>query len=523
MCRATGQTLSRCAALLAGMALAGLVSPAGAQDAAQPLSAIDWLSESLDRPVAAPPPEGRPPPAPITVRPLDQPGPDGLGVLTSAQTGLPRGLWAEASRDDVIDRIARFPKETLPAVRALFRQILLARLDPPRGPATQPAGALFTARVDAALDRGDLSAARLLLDAAAQSRPDLFRRAFDVALLTGQEDAACARLRGAPALAPSYPVRIFCLARTGDWRAAAITLRTAQALGALEPEMQALLDRFLELEAFDGAQPLAVPRLPSPLQMRLHEAIGEPIPTNTLPLAFAHLDLRRTAGWKARVQAADRLAHAGVLDAERLARIYNERAPAASGAPWDRVAALQRLMAALEARAPRAVAQTLAPAARMMAQAGLRDSFAEIVVPRLDGLALSGAAADLAWRLRLRGPDYEATATAPGVPEAAQARLLVAIAQGRAPVSEPGTELGRAIAAAFRPDAPPLPEAWSARLSQGALGLVLLDALAPLPARAQDGGDLQDVTLALQILRRIGLEDTARRAALDLLLQDWPI
>lgn len=502
----------------------GLASAqATGQEASQPLSAIDWLSESLDAPPADAVPEGPRLPEEITVRPLGAAGPDGIGVLTSAQTGLPRALWADASRDDVIERIGRFPKETLPAVRDLFRQILLARLDTPRGPATQPPGALFTARIDAALDRGDLVTAHRLLQAGGSTRPDLFRRAFDVALLTGQEDAACARLQAAPALSPSYPVRIFCLARTGDWRAAAITLRTAQALGALTAEERALLDRFLELEAFDGAQPLPIPRLPSPLQMRLHEAIGEPIPTNTLPLAFAHLDLRRTAGWKARIKAADRLAQAGVLPPEHLARIYSERAPAASGAPWDRVAALQRVLAALDARAPRAVMDTLAPAARIMAQADLRDPFARIVVPRLEGLRLSGAAEDLAWRLRLRSGDAEAVATAPGGPRAAQAVLLRAIAQGTAPATAPGTALGRAVAAAFADPPPPLPEAWQARLSDGVLGLVLLDALALLPAQAQDGGDLQDVTLALQILRRIGLESTARRAALDLLLQDWPI
>lgn len=505
------------------LALSIASAPAIAQDVA-PLSAIDWLSESLDAPadpIAVP--GGSRLPEEVTVRPLGQAGPDGAGALTSAQTGLPRALWGDASRDDVIDRLQRFPKETLPAVRDLFRLILLARLDAPRGPATAPEGALFTARVDAALDRGDLDTAERLIAAAPSTRPDLFRRAFDLALLTGEEDSACARLQRTPTLSPSYPVRIFCLARTGDWRAAAITLRTADALGALEPEQQALLDRFLELEAFDNAPPLPMPRLPTPLEMRLHEAIGEPIPTNTLPLAFAHSDLRRTAGWKARVTAAERLAHAGVLSPERLARIYMERAPAASGEPWDRVAAMQRLLGALDADRPRAIADTLAPAARAMQAAGLGPSFAAMVVPRLGERDLPGAAGELAWRLRLLSPGYEDAALDPAGPSDAAAEILRAIAQGLPVPVPPETPLETAIAAAFAAEPGPLPEGWQARLSSGPLGTALLDALALLPATADDQGDLQDVTLALSVLRRIGLEDTARRAAIDLLLQDEAI
>jgi hypothetical protein len=458
----------------------------------------------------------------VTVTPLAQQGRDGIGVLGSARTGLPRTLWGSSTRDDAIDRLARFPKETLPAVRDMFRLVLLARLDPPRGAGTAPPGALLTARIDAALDRGDLDAADQLIAAGGAERPDLFRRAFDVALLTGREDAACARLRANPGIAPSYPVRIFCLARTGDWPAAAITLRTAQALGALEPGMQALLDRFLDLEAYDGAAPLPQPRLPSPLEIRLHEAIGEPIPTNTLPLAFAHADLRRTAGWKARIAAAERLSHAGVLAPDRLAAIYAERAPAASGEPWDRVRAMQRLQQALDSGAPGAVTETLPEALRLMQLAGLSDSLSGIASARLTDIALTGEAARLAWRLGLRSPDYEATAARdPSDTQAdEQDALLIAIATGSPVITIPDAPLGRAVAEAFAPVPPILPDGWQSRLKDGPLGLALLDALALLPSGSVGGTDPQDVTLALTVLRRIGLENTARRAALELLLQE---
>ena len=46
----------------------------------------------------------------------------------------------------------------------------------------------------------------------------------------------------------------------------------------------------------------------SPLLFRLHEAIGEPLPTGALPRAYAVADLRDLAGWKPQLEAAERLA-----------------------------------------------------------------------------------------------------------------------------------------------------------------------------------------------------------------------
>jgi hypothetical protein len=118
-------------------------------------------------------------------------------------------------------------------------------------------GALLLARIDELLDVGALEQAAALLDAAGSAEPELFRRSFDVALLTGTEDRACAQMRANPQLAPTFPARIFCLARSGDWNAAALTLRTAQALGFVTEEEDALLSRFLDPELYEGDPPLA--------------------------------------------------------------------------------------------------------------------------------------------------------------------------------------------------------------------------------------------------------------------------
>ena len=67
----------------------------------------------------------------------------------------------------------------------------------------------------------------------------------------------------------------------------------------------------------------------------------------TLPLAFAHAELRDTAGWKSQIESAERLARAGVIAPNVLLGLYTERLPAASGGVWDRAAAFQRFESAL--------------------------------------------------------------------------------------------------------------------------------------------------------------------------------
>ncbi len=101
-----------------------------------------------------------------------------------------------------------------------------------------------------------------------------------------------------PGLAPTFPARIFCLARSGDWNAAALTLRTGQALGYITEAEEALLSRFLDPDLYEGEPPLPTPAPVTPLAWRMFEAIGEPLSTATLPMAFAHAELRPQAGWK---------------------------------------------------------------------------------------------------------------------------------------------------------------------------------------------------------------------------------
>lgn len=502
-----------------------LFLPGLAAVAEEPLSAIDWLSQSVATPAALPrgsrpvitPAPGEPPVSsnagtrPITTTPLGAQGLDGLGLVPASRVGLPRTLWGGTPGAVIAEAIARQPTDTLPAIQALLMALMTAELAPPAD--SDGRGTVFLARVDKLLDMGALDPALAMLELPQAPQPEPFRRWFDVALLLGEEDRACTQMRKTPQVGPTFPARIFCLARGGDWNAAALSLRTGETLGRIDPDMAALLSRFLDPDLADGAPPLPAPARPSPLILRLMEAIGEPIPTARLPVAFAQADLRANTGWKARIEAGERLARTGALDPNALLGLYTEQKPAASGGVWDRVRAVQDFDAALGSGDGAAVARALPVVWERLSAVELEVPFATIYGERLAGLGLTGEAGRTAWRVGLLSPAYETVARGHKPEDAAEA-FLADLARGRQPAAAPDA-MGEAIRSAFAADAA-LPADLAAMVGDKRLGEAILAAC----LRVSDGmrGDVQHVAEGLALLRAVGLESVARRTALELML-----
>ncbi len=474
-----------------------------------PLSAIDWLSRSITAPVAPASPPERPEGG--TSAPLpDAPIVDAAGLLTPRQTGLPRNLWGNGDPHEIAAQITAMQANSIPALEELSMNLLLTESRPPGG---GDDGLVFFARMDKLLALGALDQAQALLDAAGASGLQAFRRQFDIALLQGTEDRACEVLDAAPQLAPTYPARIFCLARSGDWPAAVVVLHTAQALSLVTPEEDALISRFLDPDLFEGEPPLPPPARPTPLEWRMFEAIGQPLPTYTLPLAFAHAELRVSSGWKAQLDAAERLARAGVLDPNQLLGLYTLQRPAASGGVWDRVAAVQALDQAVSAADVQAVEQALPIAWDRMTHAEIEVPFARIYASQLLALPLTGDAARLAFRLGLVAGLYAEAAAERTAPNA-EDDFLLALAQGDPVHATAGDALSRAIAEGFRDHA--APSEVEPLLAQQRTGEAVMLAMDHLSRGAS--GDLRAVTEGLATLRVVGLQTAARRVALQLMI-----
>ena len=173
---------------------------AGAARAEAPLSAIDWLSQSVATPAALPAvPRDEPAVTEgagtedIAVSVIGGPSPDATGLLASAVTGLPRNLWGLGQTEEIVTLIRNERADVLPALQGLLTTLMLAEAEPPADSGGR--GDLLMARVDKLLSIGALEQAAALLDAAGSTEPELFRRSFDVALLTGTEDSACTTMR----------------------------------------------------------------------------------------------------------------------------------------------------------------------------------------------------------------------------------------------------------------------------------------------------------------------------------------
>lgn len=518
-----------------------LPAPLAAQEpgptALGPLSAIDWLRDNPGSltpgayPVTPPLTEAAQPNG-ISVRPLDALRPEAVGLFPAARVGLPATLWGPTPSAQLAELIVQLPADMLPALRDLSHRLLLAEFNAPL-PAGTPGNApalattdevraapdFLLARIDKLIDFGALDQAAVLLDSLGSEQPVLRLRRFDIGLLLGDEDRTCAGV-----LQPEPPIGddaalIFCLSRARNWEAAVALLDEATEAGRLSPYDADLLHKFLhDNESLPGASTLLPPPpgVPDPLTWRLREATGESEATLTMPVAFAHSDLRGLNGWRSQIESAERLTRAGALSPNRLLGLYTERRAAASGGIWERVSAIQRLDAAIHDGDAEAAGAALIAAWPLIQAGELEVGMSELFAQPLQQLALTGEARSIAFRMGLLSTDYETVALALDAQAGSEARFLAAIARGMDPAEMQGTmpgELARAVAVAFAPE-PPLPEGMAERLSQGRLGEEILRILNQLGGP----GDPRTLTEGLAALRALGLEDIARRTALESLL-----
>ena len=512
------------AGLLLSLALGG---PLKAADA--PLSAIDWLSKSVTTPAG---PVGKrqpnwlnePPvasggalPEAVATTSLDKPALDAIGLISPEVSGLPADLWGAGLTEEIAAALTRSRAELLPAMQQLLLTMLLAEAQAPIDNGNR--GLLLLARVDKLMALGALEQAKALLDIAGPVSPELFRRTFDAAILTGDENTACQQLEAAPGLAPTLPTRVFCLARGGEWDAAALTLNTARALGQVSPDQADLLSRFLDPELYEEEALPALPNPVTPLDWKIYEAIGETLPTSALPVAFAYAELSPNAGWKAQLEAAERLTRAGTIAPNVLYGLYTERRAAASGGVWERVAHFQSFDTAMASGNLSQIEAALPAVWQSVQEAEIEVPFAFLYGERLIELPLSPEAAKIAAKIALLSPKFKeiALATPPALQvalEDPQIAFLSAIARGRGEGATPADRLSRALLPAFI-NPTPSKEA-SQLLTDNRLGEAILQAIEEIDQGLH--GDLSRVTKGLSLLRLVGLEAMARRIAIEVVV-----
>lgn len=495
--------------------------PVAAQD---PLSAIEWLDRqpsedsdyglvpdaaALTPPVKEPPVTRDATRPDVTVAPLDAPNVDAVGLLPPRVTGFPQTLWHASEASQLADLIRAQNVDGQPAMQSLLFALLLAEALPP----TDTRGDFLLARIDRLIGMGAVAqSAELLALTNATADRDLFARVLDLSLLAGPAVAACDVLAGRPRLAPDLSARVYCLALSGHWDLALTTLETGFALGDVTTAQYSLLLGFLDPELAEDLPSLPPSLRLTPLEFRLHEALGEPVPTHTLPRAFANADLNGDSGWKAQIEAAERLVRAGALPEQRLFAFYTLGRPSASGSVWDRAAAVQRFERELAVGDTDSISSALRGVWSVMFDADLATPFSKSYAAAVAKHDLTGSAAAIKLQMILLSPEYETLSRGIEV-NGLSHKFAVAVAQGQPEKAPAPSPRARAIAQGF---AGKPPAHLRALLEEKRLGEVILRAM----SLAYQGhlGDDAALADALSTFRSIGLEDIARRTALQALL-----
>ena len=145
--------IDRVLIVLSHVAVLGILSHSSAiAQETDPLSAIEWLSDSVDIPQATPDSglsdlNASLPPA-ITVAPLDAPVPDRAGLVSARSLGLDPALWGRSATSEIARAITLLPdaRAAPPSLRSFLHDLLIVRLDPPID-ATED-DSLYLARLD---------------------------------------------------------------------------------------------------------------------------------------------------------------------------------------------------------------------------------------------------------------------------------------------------------------------------------------------------------------------------------------
>lgn len=495
-CLAAPRQSARAVALLAIVAI-GLGTDVVAQD--HPLSAIDWLSRTTSHPATQSERTGpiplrgngqtpaivQPDPVPaVETAALGAPDRAAVGLLAPARVGLPADLWHRSSAKDLIALIEDLDL-AVPSMARLMQMLMLAEATGPNG----DSAGFLAIRLEQLIGMGAVDSAQAMLERAGLADPAIFAQWSELALLSGHGTQMCRSLMDQPALSQDQVLKVYCIAQSGDWARAATVLQTSVTLGDIRPRQARLMAQFLDPDLAES-QPVPLPPVrPSALTYRIYEAIGDPLPSLSLPLPFATLDLSGDNGWKPQLEAAERLARSGALPPNRLLGLYSLRHPAASGGIWDRVDAFQRFETALQTGPDSRLQSRLETVWPQMTAAGLTLAFAELFAAKLDKASFSGRAQRIQQRMMFLSPDYE-TLGPEHAPDTAEGRFLTAIAKGTAPQRPyPPLPHAASIAAAF--DDHPAPDAVIGLVRDGKTGEAILQAMALFSAGAE--GQIQRV------------------------------
>ena len=479
-----------------------LASPIAAQS---PLSAIDWLSKAnskFQRSILEITNLDVDKTNDIQVSTLNSSEYQAIGLLPIYVTGIPTTIWRNSSFDDLEYSFKTMPTFRYSPIQELVYSLLLAEARPPLNEPSRYA--FLEVRLDKLLNYGAVDPAIALVERASPVPERMIPQLFDISLLSSNNFPICEPVFQNTENRDLQAELIYCYARKGDWLTAHLILETEKVLGDLSDHEISLLSRYLEVDFnVDLSALLPPPDSITPLEYRLYEAIGEPIPAEYLPIQYSQSDLSGENGWRAQVIAAERLSLTGAIPENQILGIYTNHSPGASGGMWDRIKVINDLDAALDDKEN--LEKSFQDAWKIFKQTNQLTVFAKLFGLRVFEENLSPKSKKIAANLLLLTNNFKITE---GYWDPSDIRFgLTAGDFSQVKVSD---ETEKIILQIFTE--PSVPFLVEQKLNQGKLGEVILNALLQFELGIE--GNLKDFSESLSTLNLIGLESTARRAAL---------
>ena len=317
--------------------------------AKDPMSAIDWLAEKInDPPVFYTNPSLKFDIIDNDIKKLDLPNisKNSIGIFPSIRLGINYRVWKNSNEFKISNLLDKIDISEIYYLNRLLKRILLIEADPPIiVTGKEFSGTFFLrARILKLIQMGALDEAEtLLLYANPNTDPKLIDLWSKISFLTLRFDNFCnSVLKNYHTLIhPAH--KIICLARSGDWNAAALSLATYSSINEIESDYEKLLINFLDHESELKISNQDLCNKDQPILVYLCDFSN--VNTQYLRTDFKYLynDLGRGKSIRSRIIASEALVKSGALNPGILFSNYKVKEPSTSGGVWARVKQVQEL------------------------------------------------------------------------------------------------------------------------------------------------------------------------------------
>ena len=318
----------------------------------EPMTAIDWLAEKINDP-----PEfftlsneqsgdyhDKDPE--ISLNHLPGVSRNSIGLFGVERLGLPVNIWSSENETHIADAVSQIPRSELFNLNRLLKRILLAEADPPITDTKSnfSGQAFLRARISKLIMMGALDDAEVLIESIHPISNTAFLDLWaNIAFSTKRLDGFCNMILERPSEKNFLMHRIICLARSGDWNAAALALATYSSIGDIDKNLERLLINYLDHEAELEIKNEEICLEEQPVLVYLCDFSGIRPPDNELPLGFLYTNLSRNKSLRTRINASEEFVKSGALDPAILFSNYKIKRPSTSGGVWARAKLVQEL------------------------------------------------------------------------------------------------------------------------------------------------------------------------------------